>query len=126
MPRTLLSICPKLFTVHYAVSTMYSVHYWLVLCCIGWSEYFRIFMPATTAGSDCQQQNVVIQNITSPHSSLTLQRHQSHTNIMRVISACLALLLGTVAARKEILKRQGDYYLRLHNQGGNLVLDEGI
>ena len=45
---------------------------------------------------------------------------------MRLISACLACLLGTVAARKEILKRQGDYYLRLHNQGGNLVLDEGI
>ena len=45
---------------------------------------------------------------------------------MRLISACLALLLGIVTARKEILKRQGDYYLRLHNQGGNLVLDEGI
>ena len=41
------------------------------------------------------------------------------------MSACLALLLGIVTARKEILKRQGDYYLRLHNQGGNLVLDEG-
>ena len=47
-------------------------------------------------------------------------------NIMRLLSACLACLLGTVAARKDILKRQGDYYLRLHNQGGNLVLDEGI
>ena len=45
---------------------------------------------------------------------------------MRLMSACLALLLGIVTARKEILKRQGDYYLRLHNQGGNLVLDEGI
>lgn len=44
---------------------------------------------------------------------------------MRLISACLALLLGNVTGRKEILKRQGDYYLRLHNQGGNLVLDEG-
>ena len=45
---------------------------------------------------------------------------------MRLMSACLALLLGIATARKEILKRQGDYYLRLHNQGGNLVLDEGI
>ena len=51
---------------------------------------------------------------------------RDNSNIMRLISACLALLLGIVAARKEILKRQGDYYLRLHNQGGNLVLDEGI
>ena len=45
--------------------------------------------------------------------------------IMRLMSASLPLLLGLVTARKEILKRQGDYYLRLHNQGGNLVLDEG-
>ena len=51
---------------------------------------------------------------------------RDNSNNMRLISACLALLLGIVTARKEILKRQGDYYLRLHNQGGNLVLDEGI
>ena len=44
---------------------------------------------------------------------------------MRLMSACLALLLGSLSARKEILKRQGDYYLRLHNKDGNLVLDEG-
>ena len=44
---------------------------------------------------------------------------------MRLRAASLALLLGIVAARKEILKRHGDYFLRLQNQGGNLVLDEG-
>ena len=44
---------------------------------------------------------------------------------MRLGPVSLVLLLGIVAARKEILKRQGDYFLRLHNNGGNLVLDEG-
>ena len=72
--------------------------------------------------------NRVLSSRTS--SVLTDPSHYRDTgdnrNIMRLISACLALLLGIVTARKEILKRQGDYYLRLHNQGGNLVLDEGI
>merc|ERR1719367_1924574 len=44
---------------------------------------------------------------------------------MRLRAASLALLLGIITARKEILKRHGDYFLRLQNQGGNLVLDEG-
>ena len=43
---------------------------------------------------------------------------------MRLGAASL-VLLGIVAGRREILKRQGDYFLRLQNQGGNLVLDEG-
>ena len=45
---------------------------------------------------------------------------------MRVGAASLVLLGVTVTARRqEIVKRQGDYFLRLQNQGGNLVLDEG-
>ena len=74
-------------------------------------------------GSAVQQQNVVIQNITP--SILSYLSSLRPGSIMRLRAASLAMLLGIVAARKEILKRHGDYFLRLQNQGGNLVLDEG-
>ena len=83
----------------------------------------------------CQQRQpalIVSNRMLSSRTSSVLTDPSHHrdtrdnSNNMRLISACLALLLGIVTARKEILKRQGDYYLRLHNQGGNLVLDEGI
>ena len=34
-------------------------------------------------------------------------------------------LLAVVAGHDEILRRNGDYFLRLGSEGGKLVLDEG-
>ena len=110
---------------------------WSVLAQSSWQQQHwkcwlqRVF-PYFHASSDSpalvlQQQNVVIQNIsqsltqsiTSPYSAFTAGGIN-----MRLRAASL-VLLGIVASRREILKRQGDYFLRLQNQGGNLVLDEG-
>jgi len=40
-----------------------------------------------------------------------------------VISACF--VFGVVTAKREILRRHGDYFLRLGNENGKLVMDEG-
>ena len=40
-----------------------------------------------------------------------------------VVGSCC--LLATASRQSEILKRNGDYFLRLQNQDGNLVMDEG-
>ena len=45
---------------------------------------------------------------------------------MIVRSIIITLVMMTcVLSNREILKRQGDYFLRLENIDGNLVMDEG-
>ena len=85
------------------------------------AEYFRIFVPALTARL-LFSSNSMLSSRTSVSPSIS---HRAGSSKMRLGPVSLVLLLGIVAARKEILKRQGDYFLRLHNNGGNLVLDEG-
>ena len=37
----------------------------------------------------------------------------------------IVVMMSCVMSHREILKRQGDYFLRLQNRDGNLVMDEG-
>jgi len=37
----------------------------------------------------------------------------------------IVVMISCVMSHREILKRQGDYFLRLQNRDGNLVMDEG-
>merc|ERR1712083_209729 len=44
---------------------------------------------------------------------------------MKCNSLFLCFVIGLAAAKREILRRHGDYFLRLGNDNGRLVLDEG-
>ena len=76
---------------------------------------FRIFVPTVNS-----------------RRSVGELRHgpQSAPDTLDMHSWGLLLTAASLAAaasghRREILKRQGDYYLRLQNRDGNLVMDEG-
>ena len=54
-----------------------------------------------------------------------LQLSPATTMLIRSIVIGSCCLLTSASRQSEILKRNGDYFLRLQNHDGNLVMDEG-